>query len=136
KAVADELDQRVLIFVVFSHGSTTMHDARPASTGEAVMWTCPKCKIDVEPEFEVCWSCGTARDGTEDPSFNPEAEGIIDEEAYDAEVEARRQESLVTVAFFLMASEAHAMRSRLEAEGIRVFVGEEQTSDWLLPTAF
>jgi uncharacterized protein YbjQ (UPF0145 family) len=33
------------------------------------MWTCPKCGESVEDEFEVCWNCGTGKDGTEDPSF-------------------------------------------------------------------
>lgn len=97
------------------------------------MWTCPNCKIEVEPDFDVCWSCGTSRDGAVDPDFNPEAEGIMDEEAYKVEVAARRQESLVTIASFLSAAEAHLLRSHLEAEGIRAYVTEEQTSDWLIP---
>jgi hypothetical protein len=33
------------------------------------MWTCPKCGSKVDQNFEVCWSCGTSRDGEEDPSF-------------------------------------------------------------------
>lgn len=33
------------------------------------MWTCPKCESKVDPSFEVCWNCGTARDGTVDPTF-------------------------------------------------------------------
>jgi len=33
------------------------------------MWTCTKCGTKVDPSFEVCWSCGTSQDGTEDPSF-------------------------------------------------------------------
>ena len=33
------------------------------------MWTCPKCDSKVDPSFEVCWNCGTAADGTEDPTF-------------------------------------------------------------------
>jgi len=35
------------------------------------MWTCPKCGSKVDPSFEVCWSCGTSRDGVEDPNFVP-----------------------------------------------------------------
>jgi hypothetical protein len=34
-----------------------------------IMWTCVKCREAVEDHFELCWSCGTARDGTEDPAF-------------------------------------------------------------------
>jgi len=33
------------------------------------VWNCPKCREQVEENFEVCWSCGTAKDGSEDPSF-------------------------------------------------------------------
>jgi uncharacterized protein YbjQ (UPF0145 family) len=36
------------------------------------MWKCPKCGEQVEASFEVCWNCGTATDGTEDPDFNRE----------------------------------------------------------------
>jgi hypothetical protein len=35
------------------------------------MWTCAKCGTKVDPSFEVCWSCGTTREGVEDPSFIP-----------------------------------------------------------------
>jgi hypothetical protein len=33
------------------------------------MWTCPKCGSKVDVGFDVCWQCGTSRDGAEDPSF-------------------------------------------------------------------
>jgi hypothetical protein len=33
------------------------------------MWTCPKCQTKVDPSFDVCWNCGTAADGSEDPDF-------------------------------------------------------------------
>jgi hypothetical protein len=33
------------------------------------MWSCPKCRAKVDTSFEVCWSCGTPRDGEEDPAF-------------------------------------------------------------------
>ena len=33
------------------------------------MWTCPKCQSQVEPSFEICWNCGTTREGVEDPTF-------------------------------------------------------------------
>lgn len=40
------------------------------------MWECKKCRERVEGSFEVCWNCGTTRDGVEDPSFRAE----VDEE--------------------------------------------------------
>ena len=33
------------------------------------MWTCPKCATKVDPAFDVCWQCGTSREGVEDPLF-------------------------------------------------------------------
>ncbi len=33
------------------------------------MWTCPKCGSHVDPSFDICWSCGTSREGVEDPTF-------------------------------------------------------------------
>jgi uncharacterized protein YbjQ (UPF0145 family) len=33
------------------------------------MWQCTKCGEQHENSFEVCWNCGTAADGTEDPTF-------------------------------------------------------------------
>jgi hypothetical protein len=32
-------------------------------------WTCPKCGSEVEDTFDVCWSCGTSREGVVDPNF-------------------------------------------------------------------
>jgi uncharacterized protein YbjQ (UPF0145 family) len=33
------------------------------------MWQCVKCREKLEDDFEVCWKCGTSRDGVEDPEF-------------------------------------------------------------------
>jgi hypothetical protein len=33
------------------------------------MWKCPRCGEKVESGFEVCWSCGTSKDGIADPAF-------------------------------------------------------------------
>ena len=33
------------------------------------MWTCSNCQKSVEDSFEVCWNCGTSKDGVEDPAF-------------------------------------------------------------------
>lgn len=38
---------------------TTLEDMRPVSTEP---WVCPKCGEHLEPQFEVCWSCGHPRD--------------------------------------------------------------------------
>src|SRR5262245_27356536 len=33
------------------------------------MWQCTRCHESIEDSFDVCWSCGTSKDGVEDPSF-------------------------------------------------------------------
>jgi hypothetical protein len=33
------------------------------------MWSCPKCRAKVDDSFELCWACGTSRDGEEDTAF-------------------------------------------------------------------
>jgi hypothetical protein len=35
------------------------------------MWQCRKCGENIEDSFDACWSCGTSRDGVEDPVFGP-----------------------------------------------------------------
>jgi hypothetical protein len=93
------------------------------------MWTCPNCKNEVEPEFDVCWSCGASRDGQLDPDFNPEHKGIMGVDEFKAEQSARMQENLVPVANFRYPNEANAMQARLESEGIRaVTMGEHAAS--------
>ena len=55
------------------------------------MWKCPKCHESVEDDFDVCWSCGTARDGTEDPSFRAaEKSDGPDEESEDLDITVPR----------------------------------------------
>jgi hypothetical protein len=33
------------------------------------MWQCTKCRESIEGSFDVCWNCGTSKQGVEDPSF-------------------------------------------------------------------
>lgn len=33
------------------------------------MWTCQKCNETHEDSFDVCWNCGTSKDGVQDPAF-------------------------------------------------------------------
>ena len=33
------------------------------------MWNCSHCHESVEADFEICWKCGTTRDGQLDPTF-------------------------------------------------------------------
>jgi rubredoxin len=34
-------------------------------------WRCPSCREANPANFEVCWNCGTDRDGVADPEFEP-----------------------------------------------------------------
>ena len=36
------------------------------------MWPCPKCREEIDDSFDVCWACGTSREGVEDTAFKPE----------------------------------------------------------------
>ena len=33
------------------------------------MWKCPQCHESLRDSFEVCWNCGTSKDGSLDPGF-------------------------------------------------------------------
>jgi hypothetical protein len=33
-------------------------------------WHCPKCRADVDGLWSFCWSCGTSKNGEEDPDFH------------------------------------------------------------------
>ena len=37
--------------------------------GDQPMWTCAKCRQEIEDDYEVCWACGTSVEGDEDPHF-------------------------------------------------------------------
>jgi hypothetical protein len=89
------------------------------------MWNCPKCQAEVDEPLEICWSCGTSRDGVEDPGFHPEVNGIMDSDVFEAERKVRAQENLVTLATFWTGPEAHVCRAQLEAQGIRAIVLDE-----------
>jgi hypothetical protein len=104
------------------------------------MWTCSKCGEGLEDTFDVCWSCGTSREGVVDPHFfdteappAPENEPIEPGPALDHD----SSEPMVTIAQCSLAAQAHAMRVHLEAAGIPVFLADELTvaMDWLLSNA-
>jgi hypothetical protein len=99
------------------------------------MWTCPKCSKKVDDSFEICWACGTTVDGIEDPEFLEER--VFDKQAPSGPEAEVAPESLVTLIKCTGAGQAHAIRVRLEAEGIPVFLFDEFTinMDWLLSNA-
>lgn len=101
------------------------------------MWTCAKCRAEGEDNFEVCWSCGAPRPGYEDPAFDPDVDGVMSAEQFEAEADARARGRFVTVGTFWNAVEAHVICARLEAAGIRAYLADEQTvnMDWLLANA-
>ncbi len=42
------------------------------------IWNCPQCGADVDGGFEICWACGTSRDGTPDPDFEVATAPIVE----------------------------------------------------------
>jgi hypothetical protein len=40
------------------------------------MWQCGKCTEKVEDNFDLCWNCGTSKEGVEDPAFKREGTGV------------------------------------------------------------
>jgi hypothetical protein len=109
------------------------------------MWQCPGCRETVEESFDLCWSCGTGRDGSADPGFERvEADPAVPDPGPAAEVpdagppETARAEPdfddfnvtvtdrPVTVASFWHLHEAWIARGRLEDAGIEAFVADEQ----------
>lgn len=69
--------------------------APPMSAAPEPSWPCPKCATDVEPFLDVCWACGTTRDGVEDPHFQIDTAPMVDSPPGQAEdagpVDLRRQ---------------------------------------------
>lgn len=113
------------------------------------MWTCPKCRESIADDFDVCWNCGTSRDGTEDPSFEPIAsDAAVPDPGPGTEQDAGASappsfapsdptRQLVKVATFWHPVEAWLARNRLAEAGILAFVADEQliTANWLLSAA-
>jgi hypothetical protein len=56
------------------------------SVGALPMWTCPKCGSKVDVDFDVCWSCGTSREGVEDLTFVRADDAAPDESPLELEM--------------------------------------------------
>ena len=101
------------------------------------MWTCPKCGSKVDPSFDVCWSCGTSRDGTEDPSFVPadQAGPIADDAAPEVDLDASRPgidtsaEELVPCYQAYSLMEAKFLADELNASGIAAVCDAQDMQD-------
>lgn len=73
---ADEADRARELLARWQRETAIAPPSGPAQPEES--WPCPKCATDVEPFLDVCWACGTTRDGVEDPQFEP-AGAAVDE---------------------------------------------------------
>jgi hypothetical protein len=49
--------------------ATEFQGDSPPNASPATSWPCPNCGQSVPNTFDVCWNCGTGRDGTPDPDF-------------------------------------------------------------------
>jgi len=47
------------------------------------LWKCSNCGESIEADFDLCWNCGTSRDGELVPDFQSEAEKEISSEVRD-----------------------------------------------------
>jgi hypothetical protein len=102
------------------------------------MWKCSKCGEQIGANFEICWACGTSKDGAEDPHFFEDDDKDPSLEPYTEMAETGApQERLLTVTTCILAAEAHALRIKLQENDIRVFLADEftVTMDWLLANA-
>jgi hypothetical protein len=97
------------------------------------MWRCPNCGEQIEPEFEVCWKCGTAQNGTraEDFRAEPSDPAVPDrgpdpeppkESAEDAAAAKARNERIVELCSAADIFEAQELCNVLQEEGIQARV--------------
>jgi len=63
------------------------------------MWQCRKCYEQHEDSVEICWNCGTSKEGVEDPTFRKADEGDQAGEARvdDADATSKADAESVTV---------------------------------------
>lgn len=110
------------------------------------MWTCPKCAATVDSMFDVCWQCGTSKDGVEDPNFvTADNTPPIEDPPYDTAAEPSAQmaaagsslsgdprgEELVQCYQALSLMEAKFLADQLSAEGIPVMSDTQDFQDAL-----
>lgn len=62
---SDTPDNRTELLSVSSQPKQPTKARRPP-------WSCPHCGETVPRTFEVCWNCGTSREGVDDPDFRKE----------------------------------------------------------------
>jgi hypothetical protein len=97
------------------------------------MWRCPNCGTQIEPEFEVCWKCGTCQDGTRAEGFQaePSDPAVPDlgpdpeppkESAADAAAARARNERIAELCSTANIVEAHEIGNLLEEAGIQAQV--------------
>jgi hypothetical protein len=82
----------------------------------------------VEDPYDICWGCGSSREGIKDPNFVREEADTASTPEAEPGRKAPDPADLVTVAAYLTPQEAHLLRARLESEGIEAFVGDELTT--------
>jgi hypothetical protein len=62
------------------------------------MWACRKCRETIEGSFDVCWRCGTTKEGVEDPDFKAQQEGVDERESEPDQASAFKAGKPVVVA--------------------------------------
>jgi hypothetical protein len=90
------------------------------------MWTCPNCHEQIDDSFDVCWKCGTDRDGTPSAEFDVEPG---DPRTHDPKADPHppdepaandpKNDRIVELCAAANEVEAHALCALLEEAGIR-----------------
>lgn len=57
--ILDDADEARAVEIV--RGFRADRSRQPEETGVVWTWRCPTCREDVEPQFELCWNCGTEK---------------------------------------------------------------------------
>ncbi len=92
------MDESPPVFTLMAEGREEKLEAPPdmdEPLSSERPWPCPQCHKPVPSTFDVCWNCGTSRNGSLDPSFIREPLDIPrDEPEEPATQEAARHHGL------------------------------------------
>jgi hypothetical protein len=105
------------------------------------MWTCPKCRSVVDESFDVCWKCGTSKEGVEDPTFvsaddvgplegeEPMLAALQAEDSAAAQVEAIPPVDMREVYVAATLAEARFVADQLLGQGIPALAHSLESTD-------
>lgn len=69
KVLVSDADLERALEIVDEHASEQSDDREERLSED---WECPACGEKIESGFEICWACGSSREGARDPGFQTE----------------------------------------------------------------